>query len=92
MRPHGQLYRRYVEKTAVLTQVKLDEVAAWLNESWKGSRVIVWPSRSVGHSLPHHQNYCCWQWRIKVSFLIEARRLIVVGRKRVIRPRHLNLA
>jgi len=34
MRTHGQLYRRYVGKTAVLTQVKLDEVAAWLNEIW----------------------------------------------------------
>jgi hypothetical protein len=34
MRTHGQLYRRYVGKTAMLTQVKLDEVAAWLNEIW----------------------------------------------------------
>ena len=34
MRTHGQLYRRYVGKTAALTQCKLDEVAAWLNEVW----------------------------------------------------------
>jgi hypothetical protein len=34
IRTHGQLYRRYVGKTAVLTQGKLDEVAVWLNEIW----------------------------------------------------------
>ena len=34
IRTHGQLYRRYVGKTAVLTQDKLDEVAAWLNDIW----------------------------------------------------------
>lgn len=34
IRTHGQLYRRYVGKTAVLTQSKLDEVAARLNEIW----------------------------------------------------------
>ena len=34
IRTHGQLYRRYVGKTAVLTQSKLDEVAVRLNEIW----------------------------------------------------------
>jgi hypothetical protein len=34
LRTHGQLYKRYVGKTAVLTQSKLDEVAAGLNEIW----------------------------------------------------------
>jgi hypothetical protein len=34
IRTHGQLYRRYVGKTAMLTQDKLDEVAAKLNEVW----------------------------------------------------------
>lgn len=33
-RVHGVLYKRYVGKTAVLTQDKLDEVAAWLNDIW----------------------------------------------------------
>lgn len=32
IRTHGQLYRRYVGKTAALTQCKLDEVAGWLND------------------------------------------------------------
>lgn len=34
VRTHGQLYKRYVGKTAVLTQSKLDEVSACLNEIW----------------------------------------------------------
>ena len=34
LRTHGQLYKRYVGKTAALTQSKLDEVSAYLNEIW----------------------------------------------------------
>jgi hypothetical protein len=34
IRTHGQLYKRYVGKTAALTQSKLDEVSACLNEIW----------------------------------------------------------
>ena len=33
-RSHGVLYKRYVGKTAILTVVRLDEIATLLNEIW----------------------------------------------------------